>query len=781
MISFFLLFGSLSICYYYISNNQEKYLKILFWDCESNAINEFIKEAQPLVELVSFSEFEDIVFQLDEEEPEAILFDYDVDKKLVEKEIKYLKKNFEDVKIILLSNVLNTKQLAKHQASKVGADIYLRTPMSSKLISSIFSPFFDITMSTNKESKSKPILRTLEALNESDEEESDLMDHLEDDIQELSPEDKLFQENIIEEHTSKDSIDPEAKLISDKMDLIFKEAIVETQQEVNVNLALEEIEKSENKESNIEVEDFSLDLDDGLLPENDDLAFPDEGDLAFPDDIENLNLDEEPDMSGHDENELSLDGMDDLEISSDMPEMESTQEEEGLELELDSIDDLEISSEISETETIQDEGGLELELSTDDSLEVSSDLSDIETIQEDQGLDLDLSDDLGISDPIEAEAVSEELDLSSDMDGLDDFNDESFDLSDNEDNSVDADSINLEIQDELEVVDDEEIEFGAIDDDDDDDDDSLSSSELPLTPVDVEDNELSFNTGIDLDGNEASMSIDAKDKLAEIDAMMLDSNEPIEENINITQINDDLIAANSDDETVMTNSNDFNLNEKVDKSLLKDHQAIKGHHNDELMRLGETIKNLREDREQLLGRVKDLEEFQGNKDRNSVSVKAELDEKKIEISILRKRYVQQIEEMKVQLDISNEKKEILAEKNKQFENEYENLNRKVRVDITKVKSRENELEGKLEMLRSDADIQIRNRDQKILELKRKIDTLEFDNESIQSRGQKIVNNKYELEGKMEKVIQTLRSAIGELEDDSSMARTMKDVKKSLDV
>ena len=66
----------------------------------------------------------------------------------------------------------------------------------------------------------------------------------------------------------------------------------------------------------------------------------------------------------------------------------------------------------------------------------------------------------------------------------------------------------------------------------------------------------------------------------------------------------------------------------------------------------------------------------------------------------------------------------------QFENEYENLNRKVRVDITKVKSRENELEGKLEMLRSDADIQIRNRDQKILELKRKIDTLEFDNESI---------------------------------------------------
>jgi chromosome segregation ATPase len=302
-------------------------------------------------------------------------------------------------------------------------------------------------------------------------------------------------------------------------------------------------------------------------------------------------------------------------------------------------------------------------------------------------------------------------------------------------------------------------------------------------------------------------------KLAEIDAMMMDSGDSdSSDDINITQINDDLIAANSEDETVIADANDYNLNDtenssieeevvdeiqvpeiqspevqapvlnnNINSDVLRDHEMIKGHHSDELMRLGETIKNLQDDREQLLSRVKDLEELQGTKERNSISVKAELDEKKIEISILRKRYVQQIEDMKVQLEISNEKKEILSEKNKQFESEYENLRRKIRVDLNKVKSRENELEGKLEMLRSDADIQIRNRDQKILELKRKIDTLEFDNESIQTKGQKIVNNKYELEGKMEKVIQTLRSAIGELEDDTALARTIKDVKKNLDV
>ena len=85
------------------------------------------------------------------------------------------------------------------------------------------------------------------------------------------------------------------------------------------------------------------------------------------------------------------------------------------------------------------------------------------------------------------------------------------------------------------------------------------------------------------------------------------------------------------------------------------------------------------------------------------------------------------------------------------------------------------------MLRNDADLQIRNRDQKILELKRKIDTLEFDLDSMQNQGKKMVNNKYELEEKMEKVIKTLRTAIGDLEDDNGLVRPIDNIKKNLDV
>ena len=86
--------------------------------------------------------------------------------------------------------------MAKHQGSKVGADIYFRTPMSSKLIASIFSPFFDVDfdISSSEEPKKKPVLRTLAVLEE--DESSDLMENLKDKAQELSSEDKAVQEDL---------------------------------------------------------------------------------------------------------------------------------------------------------------------------------------------------------------------------------------------------------------------------------------------------------------------------------------------------------------------------------------------------------------------------------------------------------------------------------------------------------------------------------------------------------------------------------------------------------
>ena len=76
---------------------------------------------------------------------------------------------------------------------------------------------------------------------------------------------------------------------------------------------------------------------------------------------------------------------------------------------------------------------------------------------------------------------------------------------------------------------------------------------------------------------------------------------------------------------------------------------------------------------------------------------------------------------------------------------------------------------------------IKNRDHKILELKRRVDTLEFDIESSFAKEKQTVSSKNELENKMEKVIQTLRSTISHLEDDKGNEERLRRIKKNLDV
>ena len=80
----------------------------------------------------------------------------------------------------------------------------------------------------------------------------------------------------------------------------------------------------------------------------------------------------------------------------------------------------------------------------------------------------------------------------------------------------------------------------------------------------------------------------------------------------------------------------------------------------------------------------------------------------------------------------------------------------------------------MELLKADAQMQIRNRDNKILELKRKIDILEFDMENILEKEKASKSVQSELEQKLEKVIGSLRHAIGTLEEDYAIKSIKKD-------
>lgn len=201
----------------------------------------------------------------------------------------------------------------------------------------------------------------------------------------------------------------------------------------------------------------------------------------------------------------------------------------------------------------------------------------------------------------------------------------------------------------------------------------------------------------------------------------------------------------------------------------------------EMERTQATIANLRADRDELLKRIDLLEEEKLLTQRNSLNLRAELDEKKIELTIIRKKLNEEINEYKDKIRIYEEKVLILEEKNKQLHQEIDTVGQKNKIDVKRVMLRERELEQKLELLKADAETQIRNRDLKILELKRKVDAMEFDMESISQQEKKTLESRFELEDKLDKAIRTLRTAISTLEEDGNRSSTLEAIKKNIEM
>lgn len=188
------------------------------------------------------------------------------------------------------------------------------------------------------------------------------------------------------------------------------------------------------------------------------------------------------------------------------------------------------------------------------------------------------------------------------------------------------------------------------------------------------------------------------------------------------------------------------------------------------IRFQSTIRQLREEREELLEKIKTYKADSKEIEQDNLSLKASLDEAKIEISILRKRHMVELEDMKYRLAISEEKKSMADEKARQADLRREKLEQKVRIDFNQVKQREKELESKLELLSMDVDSQVQSRDMKILELRRKIDALEFNMENTTIKEQKSLDDKRKLEDRLNKIMKTLRNSIKNLEDDIDLAQ-----------
>jgi len=204
---------------------------------------------------------------------------------------------------------------------------------------------------------------------------------------------------------------------------------------------------------------------------------------------------------------------------------------------------------------------------------------------------------------------------------------------------------------------------------------------------------------------------------------------------------------------------------KVARAPIDDTYVRREVDDDEYIRLQATIRQLREEREDLLSNIKDLKIELKEYETDNLTMKAALDEAKIEVAIMRKRHLTEMEDYKFRLTMAEEKRALAEEKMRNLEKIKEKLEQKARIDISQVRQREKELESKLELMAMDVDSQVHSRDQKILELRRKIDALEFNMENASIREQKSSDDKRKLEDKLNKIMKTLRNSIKNLEDD----------------
>jgi hypothetical protein len=489
------------------------------------------------------------------------------------------------------------------------------------------------------------------------------------------------------------------------------------------------------------------------------------------------------DMSDKDQ-ELSLDDLGELEITSDGVGETTEQEEEGLDLDLDSEIDLDLSEpdELSE-DTPAKESFMEIDLDTSFSLDDGDSDSLSASPPDDVGLSLDeddslpASDDLGFSlddDGTEPPTLGSDLSLDDEMPsldfGTDDPLDDSNELSLSDDLSLDEDiDLSDDAKEKLKEID-------AIMD--------FDASQIGIQ-VSLSSDDESEDIGLSLVGDDDAIDMGAETSDSDIDTSLVADDLDLG-SISFSSEDEEVVEAKTiapvvEEKNKKKPKEAKETKESYDGAMGRDLKEISGAYTGEMERMQATISNLRSDREELLAKIQKLEEDKTLQNRQTLTMRAELDEKKIELSIVRKKLNDEVSELKDRLKLFEEKKLILEEKNRIMSLELDKTAHKNKIDVKKVQMRERELEQKLELLKADSESQIRHRDLKILELKRKLDAMEFDIESISVQEKRSVESRFELEDKLDKALKTLRNAITVLEDESERSGTLEALKKNIDM
>lgn len=123
----------------------------------------------------------------------------------------------------------------------------------------------------------------------------------------------------------------------------------------------------------------------------------------------------------------------------------------------------------------------------------------------------------------------------------------------------------------------------------------------------------------------------------------------------------------------------------------------------------------------------------------------------------------QVLDLNFQLKAKSDKIKLLESQLRDSKEELERFKDRVRSDIRKIRVREKELENRLEILKKDSETLISSRENKLIELKRKLDLMEFNMDLLQEQYTREKEESAKLREKLEKAAQIIKMAGGLLE------------------
>lgn len=136
----------------------------------------------------------------------------------------------------------------------------------------------------------------------------------------------------------------------------------------------------------------------------------------------------------------------------------------------------------------------------------------------------------------------------------------------------------------------------------------------------------------------------------------------------------------------------------------------------------------------------------------------------------------EIESIQFELKAKRDKGRVMEQKVRDAYDEIESIKDRVRADIRKIRIREKELENRLEILKKDSEALLTSRENKIVELKRKLDLVEFNMDLLQEKHGKEQGKNKKLKDRLLKAAQAMKVADGLLgsQDENSLLNEMFD-------